>query len=174
VAELDVSQSKIKHILMKRSLLLAILTTITLYPALAVTADDLAKYLGVSTLSTTVTLPSESFIVEIYKISNGAIGDRIFEGIPAWSKSPEKGLQIMYSQENGKYRIGILYGSGNTLTVTSDVPAFDSTLSPNLPDTIKAGDYVLFGKPKRDGSIPVAEKISSYSDGFLLRIKENG
>lgn len=156
---------------MKFPLIVTTLIILGFSPALAITADELAKYLNISSWTTTVSLPSESFVVEVYKISDGSLGERIFEGMSAWSKHPEKGLQVMSGPENGKYKIVIAYGSGSTLTINTNVPIFDGTLSSDLPDTIKEGDYVLFGKPKRDGSVPVAESIKSYSEGFVLRVK---
>ena len=150
------------------------LLAITASSVHAISADQLAKYLRISGWDTTVVLPSRSFIVELYKIEDGKVGTKLFEGMPAWSKDPEKGLSILSGPDGDKYKLAIIYGGGVTMTVDTDVSTFDSTMAPSLPKEIKEGDFVLFGKPKRDGTPPISDNISSYSEGFVLRIKKQG
>lgn len=139
-------------------------------PASAITTEDLARYLGVSSWSTSVELPPQSFVAELYTIEAGKVGARLLEGMPAWSNEPEKGLVIMLGSDNGKYRVVFAYGGGVTMSVQSGIPTFSATLSPGLPKTVTAGDYILFGQPnKKKGA---ADDISSFERGFLLRIKD--
>lgn len=129
--------------------------------------------MGLSSWETTVTLPPESFVVELYKISDGAVGDLVFHGQPEWSKEPEKGLRIVAGKEEGKYRFAIIYDSGSTIGTSTDVEVFDYTSTSSLPKTVTAGDYFLFGKPKEKGTNGeplIRGEIRSCSAGFLLRI----
>lgn len=138
--------------------------------AKAVTADELARYLGVNTWSTKVALPPGSFTAEIYTIKNGAPDKRLLEGMSAWNKKPEKGLTVLLGSVDNKYKAVIAYGGGVTVGVVSDIRTFDSTSGPCLPEQISEGDYLLFGS-LRDKNLP-AENIASYKEGFLLRIKK--
>ena len=148
---------------------LIVTSSIAASSASAVSADDLARYLGITSASTRVTLPPESFVAELYSIEDGKVGKRLLEGMPAWSKEPQKGLVIIWGSENGKYRFVFAYGGGVTMGVHTEIPTFNGTLSESFPMTIETGDFVLFGEP--NGKVRDATEISSFSRGFLLRIE---
>ena len=137
------------------------------------TVDELARYLGVTSISTTVALPSESFTTEIWTIDDGAPGKRLISGIPARNRYPERGLTIMIGDENGKYKVVLAYGGGVTMNTLTSIPIFKTTVSGDFPKSIVEGDFPLFGEPKsaNGGS---SREISTFQQGFLLRIKKNG
>jgi len=147
------------------------LAVFTITGAHSVTTEELSRYLGVSAWSTTVDLPASSFITEIWTIKDGTSGERLIEGMPAWNKNPKKGVTIMIGTENGKYKIVVAYGGGVTMTSSEKVPTFRSTMSGELPKTIKEGDFPLMGQPKMDGNRNPSE-ITAFTTGFVLRIKK--
>lgn len=136
--------------------------------ASALTAEELARFLGVTWWTKTVTLP-ESFVVEIHHIVDGAVGECLLEGDARWSKNPETGFTILAGLQNGKYRMAIAYGDGVTLTVESQIPAFQQTMSSGFSARIGEGDYVLFGEPKPGAA--QSDDLRTYARGFLLRVK---
>lgn len=140
-------------------------------PASAITADELQRYLGVNSWTTVVALPPESFIAEIYEIKDGAPAGRIIEGDSRWTKKADSPLTIMAGTQDGKYRIVVAYQGGVTTSAHTSVKTYSVTVSPNLPTRIEEGDYVLFGHPASPSSNKTPEDISSYSSGFLLRVK---
>ena len=138
----------------------------------AFSADQIARYLGLSEWNTTVDLEPETFIVEIYTIKNGEVSERIFEGLAAWSKDAARGITIISGESDGNYKFCVLYSGGDTVRIETKIPTFRVTMHPPLPETIGAGDYVLFGESTPEGRAMRGEDIGRYSKGFVLRIKE--
>jgi hypothetical protein len=139
--------------------------------ALAITADDLARYLGVSSWSTAVALPPGSFVTEIYSIKEGRPDKLLLEGNSKWNQRPEKGIVVMLGVEDGVYRVVIAYGGGVTMGSKTGIPKFGSSISPGLPSRLQAGDYVLVGQPQSFQSKQSSEAVSDYSSGIFLRVK---
>ena len=155
-----------RHILLITALIAA-----SLGKAYSLTADELGRYLGVSSWSSRVDLVAESFTTEIWTIKDGAPGKRLIEGMTAWNKKPEKGFTVMIGTQNGKYRVVVAYGGGVTMSTSDQIPTFSHTLSQGLPETIKEGDFPLFGQPKMLGNRNPSD-ITAFTNGFLLRIKK--
>jgi len=151
--------------------LLIAIFAMTLTCSYALTADELARYLGVSSWTTVIDLPPQSFVAEIWSIKDGVPEKQLIEGMAAWNKMPEKGITIMLGSQDNKYKIAIAYGGGVTMTTATSIPSFNSTMGSSLPKTLAEGDYALYGTPKEKGL--KAEDVASYKAGFLLRIKKN-
>ncbi len=145
--------------------------TLLVHGARAITADELARYFGVSWWTTKIDLPPEAFTAEIFHIVDGAVGERLIEGMPAWSKKPESGLSVLLGVQDGKYKLVVAYGGGVTMTTASQVAVFDQTLGISLPEKIGAGDFVFFGKPKVNATEARSDDVRSFSQGFLLRVR---
>ena len=141
---------------------------------LAITTDELASYLGVSSWNTTIDLPPESFIVEIYTIKDGAPNKRLIEGMTEWSKAPEKGITFMIGSVEIGYKVVVKYGGGVTMTAIPPMKNFTHTMSSELPDSIGEGDHVLIGKPYPDYNNSPINPVSGYSEGFLVRVTKKG
>ena len=140
--------------------------------AFAITADELASYLGVFSWRTVVDLPPESFTVQVYEFSDGVIADHpLIDGTTAWSRTPEQGTVVMIGPQDGKYKVALKFSSGGTLSVASDVPVFRNTLSGDLPK-VREGDYVILGQPKEGDTPRGSNDLSTFSKGFLLRVKK--
>ncbi len=156
-----------------RSSILASLAFLFCAPQVdAITADDLARYLEVSSYTTIVGLSPGSFVAEVYEIKDGEVAGLVVEGDRRWSKKAEPSLTIMTGTEGGKYRIVVAYEDGVTVSAVTTLQKFSHVISPSLPPRIEAGDYILFGKPK-DAAAKRIDAISSYSSGFLLRVRAN-
>ena len=150
-----------------RSLLVAF---VVVHSASAITTDQLASFLNISSWQTVIDLPAESYAIEIREVTDGAVGDAILVSEPQWTRKPEKGIAIMAGTHDGKYKLGIVFSSGGSVRAQTKVPTLDHTLGPPLPEKIQQGDFMLFGKPydaSRNSHDP-----KTYSRGFVLRIKK--
>jgi len=152
---------------------LVTICTLSISHAYSITVDELARYIGVTAISTTVDLPSESFVTEVWTIKNGLPDKLLIEGMPAWNRDPEKGITVMIGNDGGKYKVVVAYGGGVTMTANTDIPTFRGTLSGDFPKSIGEGDFPLFGEPKAGGGHS-ARETKTFVQGFLLRIKKNG
>lgn len=139
--------------------------------AKAVTADDLALYLGISSWKTSVFLEAGTYVPEIYEIRDGKVDRMILEGMKEWAVKGAPGLTIMLGPEGQGYRVVLAYQGGSTVSASSTFEGrFGTAVSPTLPEKIREGEYILIGEPK--GRIArVSEEISDYKRGFLLRIR---
>jgi len=139
--------------------------------ASAVTSDELARYLGVSSWTTTVFLEGGSYVVEVYEIKDGKVDHRLLEGMKEWSPKGATGVTVMIGPEGKSYRVVVDYQRGTTVGATSTFETrFGSSMSPSLPEKIGEGDYILMGEPKAPGK-GLNSDISDYARGFLLRVK---
>lgn len=150
---------------------LCALCTIGLTQTHAMTADELARYLDVTAISTTVELPAESFVTEVWTIKDGQADKRLIEGMAAWNREPDRGITVMIGAENGTYKVVVAYGGGVTMRALSGIPVFRGTLSGDFPQKISEGDYPLFGEP-RFGAGGSAREMNTFKRGFLLRIRK--
>lgn len=152
---------------------LLIALTFPLTQAHATTAEELAKYLEISTWSTTVALPPASFTVAIYQIKDGVASERLLAGLPAWNKNSGKGITVMLGPENGKSKLVLISGDQGTIMTTIGFSTDQARFSQPLPKKIREGDYILTGTPKDPRDFP-AQDPSKYKSALLLRIGKNG
>ena len=157
--------------LVKSLLALLVLSLISAGNSPAITADELAAYLGVSSWHTVVDLPPESFAVELYEFVDGHIKDANLITIPEFAKHPETGLTIMVGSRDEKYRFSLM-GLNGTYGVATEEATFAHTIGSGLPAKIKEGDFVLFGEPLGGELFHDSTDLHSFSKGFLLRIKK--
>ena len=158
---------------MKTTKLLLVLLTVVMASvgvSSAITSEELAVYLGVSSWRTTVDLPKNSYAVELYEFVDGKVKDASIIALPEYDKHPEAGFTIMGGKQDGKYRFVIL-GWNGSYGVTTEEGTFATTIGGSLPDKIKFGDFILFGEPLGGSAFHASHDIHSFSKGFLLRIK---
>lgn len=137
----------------------------------AVTGDELARYLGVSSWTTTVFLEAGSYVVEVYEIKDGKVDRRLLEGMKEWSTKGATGLTVMIGPEGKSYRVVVAYQKGVTVGATSTFETrFGTSMSPSLPEKIREGDYILMGEPKGQNR-GINNDIADCARGFLLRVK---
>ena len=137
----------------------------------AITADDIAGYLGVKSWESVVALPAEDFRLMIIEIDDGRPGNPAYSGDSNWNADPEKGFAILIGLENNKYKIVVLNKGSRIIQDTcTQVNAFDETSASPLPKNIGLGDYFLFGVPKSDRSSH--SKIGDYKRGYFLRVEK--
>jgi len=158
------------------ALFLALALTLTpFHTAKALTADELARHLGVQYWDTTVGLPPGSFVINILKISGGKV-EQEGPGFGGDSNDPSGShLVIMMSSNQGKPKATIMIGTASSI---SALPLSENFLplagTLELPKKIKAGDYILGGMwKKKDGIITATDNIADIESGLLLRITAN-
>ena len=159
-----------KHLL----LLLTLISSVSFRAstARAITAEELAGFLGISSWRTTVALPRGSFSVALFEINDGAVGKSILELSPEEvAKKPEAGLSVVLGPRDGKYRVQIRLPDGSSSGSPTDIPLFDSSLSSAIPERVEVGDYVFFGKRKK-AAPGGSNDLGSYERGFLLRVEK--
>lgn len=138
----------------------------------AITPDELAAYLGITSWRTAVELPPNSYTAELYEFVDGKAKDANIIALPEYAKHPEVGFTIMTGSQNGKYRF-VVMGWNGTYGVTTEEGTFGSTIGGSLPDKIKEGDFILFGEPLGGAAFHASDDIHSFSKGFLLRVKKH-
>jgi len=153
-----------------RVLLIITISASLLAPASGVTADQLARYLGVSSMSTTVWLPPKTYVVEIYEIKDGKIDRRLIKSDPDWITTKEGPLTIMLGPDGEKQKIVFCVGESMTVTAHTDVSTMGGTVRPPLPEFIKApGDFIFLGRGdlKKNRNL---QDPKSFESGLLLRV----
>jgi hypothetical protein len=140
--------------------------------AKALTADELARHLGVQSWETTVDLSPGSFTVYLIKISDGKLEKEGagFAGDPDGSSTH---LVIMIGTNRGKSMSTILIGNAWSTDVlplfSDDFQLLSGTF--DLPKKIKAGDYILGGMwKKKDGVTIATHNVADVESGLLLRV----
>ncbi len=137
----------------------------------AITSDELAAFLGVSSWRTKVDLPSNSYLIQIYEFAEGKISDANLIEVTKLAQFSEIAVTIMAGAQDGKYKF-MVTGFNGSYGAPTDKPLLDRTLSSHLPETIHEGDFILFGKPLIGADFHGKDDIRSYSKGFLLRVKK--
>lgn len=139
--------------------------------AKAITADDLALYLGVSSWKTSVFLEAGTYVAEIHEIKDGKVDRMILEGSKESAVKGAPGLTIMIGPEGQGYRVVLAYQGGTTMGGSS---TFDNRSGlwfyPSLPEKVRDGDYILMGEPT-ERMFGSREAVMEYKRGFLLRIR---
>jgi hypothetical protein len=159
-----------------KSLIAAVLCLVApLSVGFALTADQVAAFLGMSHWETTVTMPRDSFDVSITPILDGKL-------VPA-------GMTCSFGEYQGNSTttklliIGQMEQSPNSFAVFVDgnkacsrgfpeVPATTNAWQAlTLPAEIGPGDYILGGQSFGNGfSVSESLKVESYKVGYLLII----
>lgn len=158
---------------MKPHLLLCSLLTIFLTPIChAITADELAGFLDISSWETQIPAPANSISVELLEIKDGKTGKQILTGHNDSSNQPPITRVVIFIKPTDSGFSGSLSLNGSTLTLRDyKTPQFKSFISKPLPKTAELGDYLLFGDvDPQDGVISITNDISHVKQGFLLRI----
>src|SRR5258707_3911374 len=88
----------------------------------------------------------------------------------AWTKNRGGGFPVRVAPQGGSYKVAIPFSSGGPLRAATKIALFDQTLSPSLPQKIREGDFVLFGKPVEGYASRDLNDVKTYSKGFVLRI----
>jgi hypothetical protein len=143
--------------------------------AKAITADELARHLGVTYWQATVARPPGTFSVSFLEIRKGKIvpnqdGDGTYVG----DKGDATGrhLVIMASHEGGRLQLTTMLGADSTTGLNSglsnDIPMAEIVA---LPHTLPPGDYILGGNwnPHKIPG-PGDRSLGNVQRGLLLRI----
>src|ERR1043165_102220 len=77
------------------------------------TPEMLAKFLEIDEWKTVVDLPAESYVVEIFEITNGALGKRVNWSTPEADIRPESGIVILAGPHEGNFKMSINFLSRN-------------------------------------------------------------
>lgn len=135
-----------------------------------ITAPELATFLGVSSWETTVSLPPNSYTINICPIEDGKIGEGIFPNQDEWSKDPDGRFTIIAGPNGGGYRITMSSKTAGTYGVSPGIPTFEATINPALPRTVTEGVYILSADMvgrNRDGN---QNDPATYKRGFVLKV----
>jgi hypothetical protein len=141
--------------------------------ASAITADQLAGFLGVSDWRTVIDLPAEAHTIELWEVRDGEPTERLLVSQPEWTKRPEAGIAVIVGPRDGNYRITISFSSGGTLGVVTKIPLFTQTVSVPLPPKIQEGDFALFGTSRQGAMTQGTDGAKSLAKGFLLRVRKS-
>lgn len=137
----------------------------------AITADELALYLGISSWKTNVFLEAGTYVAEIHEIKDGKVDRMILEGSKEWAVKGAPGLTVIIGREGQNYRVMLGYQGGTTVNGSS---TFDNRSGlwfyASLPEKVRDGDYILMGEPA-DRMFGSHEAVLEYKRGFLLRIR---
>jgi hypothetical protein len=144
--------------------------TLATLNAREVTASELASFLGISSWDTTVTLPPNTYTIDICPIQDGKIGDGLFQGQRDWSKDPDGKFAIMAGPNDNNYRFTMSSKTGGTFGVTPQIPRFDATYSPALPDTVSEGVFILFVDMVNRDMKGAQNDPATYKRGFVLKV----
>lgn len=158
-----------------KQLLLTLLlsTLLSIQSASAITADELSRFLGVANWRTVVALPGKSFTVQVFEFANGVVSNHTLIGSePEWTKNPEAGATILVGPQDGKYKVMVIFPSGDSITAATQTPVFSTTVSSHLPEQIQEGDFIFFGERLAGESYHGSNDVRSYSKGFLVRVKK--
>lgn len=135
-----------------------------------VTAAELASFLGISSWDTKVTLPPNTYSIDICPIRDGKIGDGLFLGQCDWSKDPDGRFTLMAGPNGNNYRLTMYSKTGGTFGVTPQMPMFDQTYTPVLPDTVSEGVFILFVDLVNRNAKGAQNDPSTYKRGFVLKV----
>lgn len=135
-----------------------------------VTAAELASFLGISSWDTKVTLPPNTYSIDICPIQDGKIGGGLFHGQCDWSKDPDGKFSFMAGPNGNNYRFTMSSKTGGTFGVTPQIPRFDQTYSPALPDTVSEGVFILFVDLVNRDVKGAQNDPATYKRGFVLKV----
>ena len=137
-----------------------------------ITTTELAAFLGVTSWKTKVDLKPGSYTIQIFTIADGVADKPVMQPNPLRPKDDDTSLAILCGQEDGNYRFTVSYPGGGTFGATLPSELFSYSTTNILPDTVKAGEYALFGQMKKSENMKSANNISAYSKGYLLRVSD--
>jgi len=153
-----------------RFFLIVAMSSGVLAPASGVTGNQLARYFGITSISTTVWLPPKSYVEAIHEIKDGKVGRLLIETEIDWVTSEKGHFTIMPGTENQKQKVVLFIGESMTVTAESDIPTMGGSVYPPLPEFIKEpGDHVFLGRGDLRG-IKNLNDVKNYENGLVLRI----
>jgi len=142
----------------------------------AVTVDELAAFLNVTTWETKVSSPANSLSIELLEIRGGKIGKVLCKGYDGSSRQSADTRILIFTRTTDT-------GITGSLGLNRDTHGFSSAKSDHsefsftapLPEHVEVGDYVLSGETNTADHVARIERdISRLEYGLLLRIKKNG
>ena len=147
----------------------------------ALTADQLAQFLRITSWESEVALPPGSFNVEVLEFSDGKIGKAatpIYAGPEAAEQnpSPTGNTPILIMCKPSEHGLFLTVTMG--LQTRPGIPAACQNFngpsgSSGIPKSIKEGDYILVGEPLiRDGVSHVTDDIKDYKRVLVLRVSK--
>ena len=159
------------HLVLKISATAILLGSIpAILKAREITAPELASFLGVSSWETRVTLPPNTYSVDICRIEDGKIGRSAIEGQIDWSKDLDGRFVFISGSHDGNYKLSVGSNKGGGLTFTTQVPIFKATYSPALPDTVSEGTFILFADMVDRDMNGGQDDPATYKRGFVLKV----
>lgn len=152
------------------------------HPSFALTADQLAQFLSITSWESEVALPAGSFNIEVLEITDGKIGKAVtpvYGGPEAADQTPSPTgntpiLIMCKPSEHGLFLTATM-GLQTRPGTPSACPNFNGPFgSIGIPKTLKEGDYILGGEPVRspDGIYHVTSDIKDFKRGLLLRVSK--
>jgi hypothetical protein len=158
------------HLVISITIAVFLSETLSTSKARDVTAPELASFLGISSWDTKVTLPPNTYSIDICPIQDGKIGDGLFQGQRDWSKDPDGKFSFMAGPNGNNYRFNMSSKTGGTFGVTTKIPRFDQTYSPALPDAVSEGVYILFVDLLNRDIKGRQSDPATYKRGFVLKV----
>lgn len=137
-----------------------------------ITAPELASFLGISSWNTKVTLPPNTYSIDICPIQDGEIGDGLFQRQCDWSKDPDGRFSIMAGPKGDDYRFTMSSKTAGTYGVTPQIHRFGYSSSPALPPTVAEGIYLLLVDMENRDMNGAQNDPSTYKRGFVLKISK--
>ena len=135
----------------------------------ALSPEELAAYLGVSSWRTTIDLPPNSYFVELREFAKGVAGQKIIECGPDMLMPKKQRLTVMLGRDGAAmhFRDG-----GSVFKSTKKSLRTDELAWPiKLPRNVGLGDFVLYVQAPQFFDEQQMENMPSYARGFLLRIR---
>ncbi len=135
-----------------------------------ITAPELATFLGITSWHTKVTLPQNTYLIEICAIENGKIGGNLMSNSIDWSKDKEGRFTFIAGPNDGTYRITVASKTGGTLGIPTKISLFQASSIPSLPEAISDGTYILFVDLEDRDPKGAENNPATYKQGFVLKI----
>ena len=151
----------------------------------ALTADQLAQFLSITSWESEVALPPGSFNVEILEFSDGKVVKAItevFTGPAGTDQVPSTTgntpIQIMWKSSDHGLSLTVTMGGETRPGIPTACQSFQwfqgPTGSTGPKKNLKEGDYILSGELllNRDGDYHVTDDIKDYKRVLVLRVSK--
>ncbi len=159
---------------MKLFFSLLLFSSLSLGSLRAITADELALFLGICSWETRIAVPPTQVNIEIFEIENGSVGRSILKGkYASGCIPPETNIRIIGTRYGTPTRIQLWFegqGSENDSEKTGSIPISAHLV---LPKVIEPGDYILGGQLSNFDDL-FSKKVENYESGLLLRVTKKG
>ncbi len=135
-----------------------------------ITAAEVASFLGISLWETRVSLPPNSYSVDVCRLKAGKVGEGLFRDQIDWAKDPTGHLKVMAGPDGTNYKISLSTKTGGTLSVSTSAFELQNTYRPALPESIGEGVYILFVDLKDRKTDGPQDRVDTYQRGFVLKV----